>query len=88
MTLSFVAGVITAGYLIAALFLLRFWARTGDAFFLLFFCAFALLALSQALVALSGVEREEQTWFYFLRLAAFLLVILAMVRKNTSAKSE
>ncbi len=79
---EFVWGLITMGYLIAGLFFLRFWVRTRDGLFAAFSAAFWLLALNQGLVAISGVPREEQTWFYLLRLAAFLIIIGAIVGKN------
>lgn len=78
----YISGVITMGYLIAGLFFLRFWSRTRDKLFVAFACAFWLLALNQALVALAGVPREEQSWIYLLRLAAFTLIIAAIVGKN------
>ncbi|WP_309139503.1 DUF5985 family protein [Siccirubricoccus sp. G192] len=79
---EFSAGLITMGYLIAGLFFFRFWRRTGDRLFATFGCAFLLFALSQALVALSGLSREETSWFYLLRLAGFGLIIFAVVAKN------
>ena len=79
---QFVSGAITIGYVIAGLFFLRFWTRTRDGLFGAFACAFWLLALNQALVALAGIPREEHSWIYLLRLAAFTLIIIAIVRKN------
>jgi hypothetical protein len=79
---QFVSGAITIGYVIAGLFFLRFWTRTRDGLFGAFACAFWLLALNQALVALAGIPREEHSWIYLLRLAAFTLIIVAIVRKN------
>lgn len=80
----YVSGAITMGYLVAGLFFLRFWARTRDSLFVTFAFAFWLLALNQLLVALSGTPREEQSWIYLLRLVAFVLIIVAVVRKNLS----
>ena len=82
---EFSAGLITMGYVVAGLFFLRFWLRTRDGLFATFACAFWLLALSQALVALSGLPREEAGWFYLLRLTGFLLIIVAIVAKNAGA---
>ncbi|MCC7346840.1 MAG: hypothetical protein IT538_05520 [Variibacter sp.] len=80
--LEFTAGLITMGFLIAGVFFLRFWTRTGDRLFLVFSLAFWLFALNQALVPLSGWPREETTWFYLLRLAGFGLIIAAILAKN------
>jgi peptidoglycan/LPS O-acetylase OafA/YrhL len=79
---GFIWGLITMGYLIAGLFFLRFWARTRDGLFAAFAVAFWLLAANQGLVAITGGSREELTWFYLLRLAAFLVIIGAIISKN------
>jgi Family of unknown function (DUF5985) len=83
--IPFVSGAIVAGHLVAGLFFLRFWARTRDRLFLAFAIAFWVLALNQGWLALSGIPREEQSWIYLIRLAAFLLIIIAVVHKNMSA---
>jgi hypothetical protein len=55
--------------------------------FMLFGLAFGLLALNQVLVALSGIPRDEQSLIYLIRLAAFVLIIVAIVRKNIGRRS-
>ncbi|MBP2231713.1 hypothetical protein J2847_005032 [Azospirillum agricola] len=79
---GFITGALAALNVVAGLFFLRFWRRTRDALFLHFALAFWLFALNQALVAVGGVVREEQSWIYLLRLLAFGLIIVAIVRKN------
>jgi hypothetical protein len=64
------------------LFFLRFWRRTRDSLFLAFAVAFALLAANQAVPILFGVPSENQGYVYLLRLAAFVLIIAAVARKN------
>lgn len=86
--LEYASGAITMGYLIAGLFFLRFWFRTRDALFAAFAAAFWLLALNQAVTTLSGVPREELSWIYLLRVAAFSLIIAAVVRKNMRPSSR
>jgi hypothetical protein len=81
-SLPFISGLICMGYLVAALFFARFWRRTGDDFFAAFSAAFLLLALNTALVVILDLPREEIGWIYLLRLAAFTLIILAIVKKN------
>ncbi|MDO9487161.1 MAG: DUF5985 family protein [Sphingomonadaceae bacterium] len=76
------SGLIVAGDLIAALFFLKFWRRSGDTLFAIFSAAFLLLALGQALLALTNVPVEERSWIYLLRLAAFILIIAGIVHKN------
>jgi hypothetical protein len=79
---AFVSGLITMGFAVCSVFFLRFWRRTRDSLFLVFSIAFFLLALNQALTTLLGLPLEERSWLYLLRLAAFLIIIAAIVRKN------
>ncbi|MBO9707673.1 MAG: hypothetical protein J7521_05630 [Caulobacter sp.] len=77
-----IAGALAAGYLVAGLFFLKFWWRTGDRLFLAFSGAFALLAVASALPIMLGTPHEERSGIYLIRLAAFVLIILAVVGKN------
>lgn len=79
---EFFSGVIAMGFVVCSAFFLRFWRRTQDSLFLVFSIAFLLLALNQALATLLGLPQEERSWLYLLRLAAFVIIILAIVRKN------
>jgi hypothetical protein len=79
---DFFAGVLAAGFAVCALFFLRFWTRTKDQLFLAFAIAFALLALQQSLGVFLGLPEEDRTWIYLLRLAAFVVLIFAILRKN------
>ena len=76
------SGLVVAGDLVAALFFLKFWRRSADVLFAIFSAAFLLLALGQALLALSNLPVEERSWIYLLRLAAFALIIIGIVHKN------
>ena len=80
--LGFFGGALTLGFLVAALFFLRFWRRTRDPLFMTFAAAFALLAVNQALPVVFNIPREDQSMVYLLRLAAFSLIIWAILRKN------
>jgi len=79
---DFAPGMITMGFVVGGLFFLRFWVKTRDTLFGAFALAFWLLALNQALPLLYGLEREEQSWVYLLRVAGFSLIILSIVQKN------
>ena len=79
---AYLSGVVSAGFLTAALFFLRFWVRTRDPLFLSFSGAFALLASAQTLLAISGLEGESRALIYLVRLVAFLLIIGGIYRKN------
>jgi hypothetical protein len=80
--LAFLAGASAMGFAMAALFFLRFWRDTRDSLFLSFALSFLLLALVQALLTLADIPVEERSWVYLLRLLAFLLILVAIVRKN------
>jgi hypothetical protein len=80
--LTFLSGAITLGFLVAALFFLRFWRRTRDELFIAFAAAFALLALNQGLLVFIDVPVEERSWLYLLRLAAFAIIIGSIWAKN------
>jgi hypothetical protein len=79
---TFIAGAVVAGFALAGLFFLKFWKRTRDELFLAFTAAFWLLGITQALLTFSQVPVEERSWLYLLRLAAFLLILAAIWRKN------
>lgn len=79
---AFLSGAITAGFVIASLFFFSFWRRTHDSLFAAFGAAFLLLAANQALITLAGIPEEHRSWIYLLRLAAFALLIVAIIRKN------
>lgn len=78
----FISGIITMGFLVACLLFLRFWTRTCDRLLATFAAAFMLLATNQALVALVDAPREERSWISLLRVAAFGLIVAAVVWKN------
>lgn len=77
-----VAGALAAGFLVLAAFFLRFWRRTRDRLFLAFSAAFALMAVNQALPVVLHIAQEDRGGIYMIRLAAFLLIIVAVVGKN------
>ena len=82
----FLSGCVAAGFAVAGLFFLRFWRRTTDSLFLAFAFAFWLLGIVQALLALTEFPVEERSFIYLIRLAAFVIILLAIWRKNVSAR--
>jgi hypothetical protein len=80
--LDFLAGAVTLGYAMAAVFFLRFWRKTHDRLFLVFSIAFALFAVNQALAAMMTVVYESASWIYVLRVLGFVLILAAIVDKN------
>jgi len=86
MLYDFLSGAVALGFAACALFFLRFWKRTREGLFLAFSIAFLLLGAGQTILALANIPTEERGSIYQLRLAAFLLILLAIYRKNRSAR--
>jgi hypothetical protein len=83
---NFTAGLLTAGYLVAGLFFIKFWRRSRDSLFAVFAAAFVMMAANQAAPVLFGIPDEALGGVYLLRLAAFLLIIVAILRKNMARR--
>ena len=84
---DFLSGAVALGFFICGLFFLRFWRRTRDALFVGFAVAFALLGASQSLIALANLPTEERGSLYLVRLAAFAVIIVAILRKNRKSSA-
>lgn len=84
---DFLSGAVSLGFFVCALFFLRFWKRTRDGLFMAFALAFSLLGLGQAILALANIPSEERGSLYLIRLAAFALILVAIIRKNRDAKT-
>lgn len=82
MLATFLAGAIVAGFTLAGLFFLKSWKRTRDELFLAFTGAFWLLGLGQAVLTFANIPLEERSPLYLMRLAAFVLILAAIWRKN------
>jgi hypothetical protein len=46
------------------------------------------MAVQQAILAWADIPHEERSWVYLIRLAAFSLIILAILLKNTESRSD
>lgn len=79
---QFTRGAIAMACLLAGVFFLRFWRRTGDRLFIIFASAFWLLGLTRLAVALTVHQSEERILIYSIRLIAYLLILAAIVDKN------
>ena len=84
---DFLSGAVATGFVVCALFFLRFWRRTHDELFLAFALAFGLLGLGQSLQVIAEIPTEEKGPIYLIRLAAFAVIIVAVLRKNRGAKA-
>lgn len=84
----FIEGMLTAGYLVAALFFLRFWRESGDRLFGYFAASFSLLAVQRAVLALVRGEDDHTAWMYLIRLLAYALILVAIYGKNRTERRK
>jgi|SRR6185295_13363073 len=61
------------------------WRKTADRLFLAFAAAFVLFALNQGLAAGLTVVLEPASLIYVLRVLGFILILAAIVDKNTTS---
>ena len=84
----FADGMLAAGYLVAALFFLRFWRDSRDRLFGFFAAAFALLMVQRTLLAVLRSMNDETSWIYLIRLLAYVLILVAIYDKNRSTRGD
>ena len=84
---DFLAGAVAFGFLVCALFFLRFWRRTREPLFLSFGLAFVLLGIGQTVITFGNIPTEDRGSIYLIRLAAFLLILVGIYRKNRGART-
>lgn len=65
---------------------LRFWRQTTDRLFGLFSLAFVLLGVNLLLLAIISRTDESRHLVYLIRLAAFLVIIIAIADKNRARR--
>lgn len=84
---EFLLGAAAMGSFTVALFFLRFWRQSLDRLFLIFAVAFAAFGLNRLLLFLIPSSNEATTYVYALRLAGFVLIIVAILDKNMGRRS-
>ena len=78
----FLSGAICFALLTIIMFFVRFWRSTSDRLFLFFAVAFSLL-LAERLVRLAmDLNSESLPVVYGIRLAAYGLILVAIIDKN------
>ena len=88
-SVEFVSGIYMATFAASGVFFLKFWRASKDRFFLFFCLACWLLSAERVALLLvdggySGIEprSESHTYVYLIRMAAFILILLAVIEKN------
>lgn len=82
MITGFLLGIIVTASLTAGIFFLKFWRRTGDPLFMAFAAAFLIEGLNRVVFLFMERPSEGSPIIYTIRLFAFLLILIAIVRKN------
>jgi lipopolysaccharide export LptBFGC system permease protein LptF len=77
-------GAHAALSLVAALFFVRYWRRSGDRFFVFVAIAFAALAVNFASLA-GQIGEAERPFFFLPRLGAFVILLIGIIDKNRRA---
>jgi hypothetical protein len=86
--IAFLSGAVALGYLVVGVCFLRFWRQTKDSLFVSFAVAFWLFALNQMLAAAWGTNDERTGFVYVLRALGFIVILVAIVRKNASSRGS
>jgi type II secretory pathway component PulM len=79
---ALLSGVLIAQYAAIALFFAKFWSKSRDRLFLMFSGAFVVLAVQRVAIAMTQEVLEQQAPLYLMRLAAFVVIAIAIVDKN------
>jgi hypothetical protein len=79
---SFLMGAISMGFGVASLCFLRYWRESRDRLFAWFSAAFLVLAVNRAMPVFLHEPREATLLPYLVRLAAFLVILAAILDKN------
>jgi hypothetical protein len=80
--MGLMGGILVTGYLVIALFFLRFWSEARDRLFAYFAVAFFLLAVQRALLSFMGGHESVSIYLYGTRAIAFLIILYAIIDKN------
>jgi membrane protein CcdC involved in cytochrome C biogenesis len=86
--ITFLAGALTASYLVAALFFFKFWRKTHDRLFSHFALAFVFFALNQIATTIMEVNTERGSFIYLLRIAGYVLILIAIIEKNRGQRKK
>ena len=86
--ITFFAGALTAAYLVAALFFFKFWRKTRDRLFSHFALAFVFFSINQIATTIVEVNTERGSYVYLLRIAGYILILVAIIQKNRGQRKK
>jgi Na+/melibiose symporter-like transporter len=79
---DFISGAICFGCLGISIFYFKFWRKAGDRLFAYFATSFAILFIERIVLVTMGSHHEQNPKIYFIRLIAFLIILLGIYSKN------
>ena len=82
MTEGFLLGVICTCSVLAGIFFLKFWRRTGDTLFLAFGVAFLVEGANRAVLLDLPDPSQAHPLTYIVRLLASLIILAGILHKN------
>ena len=88
MIAAFLSGAVMLGFAAVGLFFLQSWRRTGDRLFGFFALAFGLLATERWVLVLLSAAHEPRYSVYLIRLAAFVVILIAIIDKNRTGSAR
>jgi len=83
----FMTGGNAMACLIISFFFWRYYQKVFDRFFLYFSLAFLAFALERMTIVIGQIQSEYFAAVYSIRLAGFILIILAILDKNRKVKT-
>lgn len=79
---GFLLGVIATASVSAGLIFLKYWKQTRDQLFLSFAIAFIVEGFNRASLLFVEKPNEGRPVIYVVRLAVFLILLIAIIKKN------
>jgi hypothetical protein len=83
---AFISGATAMAYLVAALLFVRYWREARERLFAMFALAFGVLCANRILLVLVAEAHEARSWFFLVRLVAYLLILAAIIDKNSASR--
>jgi hypothetical protein len=83
---NFIWGACAMASLVIAAFFWKFYRRTSDRLLAMFALAFVTLSVHWIGLGIAQPQEDTRHYFFVLRLLAFLIIAVAIVDKNRTAK--
>jgi hypothetical protein len=78
-------GAVAMAFAVAGMIFFRFWRKTGDRLFGLFALSFFVSAANRIASGIAINQGYSGDSFYWIRFAAFALILAAILEKNRTA---